>query len=345
MFSVCICGGSGYAGLELLRLLSKHPDVKITSVTSEKSSGKKIEEIFPSFKGILDLTYEPLVKEDILKKADIFFLSLPHGTSQEIVDFLYRKGKIVIDLSADYRIHDSNIYQEWYGIPHGYPETLKESIYGLPEIYRERIKNSRLIANPGCYPTGALIPLYVLLKKRIINPDGIVIDSKSGVSGAGRKSDVIYSFCEINESFRPYGIARHRHTPEMEEVLTEISGRWVKVDFTPHLLPVQRGILTTIYAKLNTDLDTDELLNIFKKEYANEPFIRIYDKELPDIKFVRGTNFCDISCVVNKRTGTVIIVSAIDNLVKGAAGQAVQNMNIVLRLDETRGILSPSLFP
>ncbi|MCX7792838.1 MAG: N-acetyl-gamma-glutamyl-phosphate reductase [Thermodesulfovibrionales bacterium] len=344
MFSVAICGGSGYTGVELLRLLLQHPDVEIKVLTSEKSAGKKIYEVFPHLKGISDLTLEPLEKESIKDRADIFFLALPHGTSQEVADYLIKNGKKVIDLSADYRLKDPNIYEQWYKTPHRFVDTLSQAVYGLPELYREKIKKASLIANPGCYPTGAILALYPALKAGIIDESTIIIDAKSGVSGAGRKAELNYSFSEVNESFRAYGITNHRHTPEIEQIINEISGRSVRINFTPHLLPLDRGILTTAYVKLKKDISEDDILHLYREAYKMELFIRITD-HLPDIKYVRGINFCDIKPVVNKRTGTLIVVSAIDNLVKGAAGQAIQNMNIILGIEETKGLRGISLFP
>lgn len=344
MFSIAICGGSGYTGVELLRLLLAHPDVEIKALTSEKSAGKKISEIFPHLKGISDIVLEPLEKETLKEKAEIFFLALPHGSSQEVADYFIKKGKKVIDLSADYRLKDPKVYEEWYKTPHRFIDTLSMAVYGLPELYREKIKTASLIANPGCYPTGALLALYPAVKEGLLDEDSIVIDSKSGISGAGRKADLAYSFCETNESFKAYGVTTHRHTPEMEQILTDISGKPVRINFTPHLLPLDRGILTTVYGRLRKDISKDEMLSLYREIYEKEPFIRITDS-LPDLKHVRGTNFCDIRPVVNKRTGTLVILSAIDNLVKGAAGQAIQNMNIMLGLDETKGLKGVSLFP
>lgn len=344
MFSIAICGGSGYTGVELLRLLLAHPDVEIKALTSEKSAGKKISEIFPHLKGISDIVLEPLEKETLKEKAEIFFLALPHGSSQEVADYFIKKGKKVIDLSADYRLKDPKVYEEWYKTPHRFIDTLSMAVYGLPELYRKKIKTASLIANPGCYPTGALLALYPAVKEGLLDEDSIVIDSKSGISGAGRKADIAYSFCETNESFKAYGVTTHRHTPEMEQILTDISGKPVRINFIPHLLPLDRGILTTVYGRLRKDISQDEMLSLYREIYEKEPFIRITDS-LPDLKHVRGTNFCDIRPVVNKRTGMLVILSAIDNLVKGAAGQAIQNMNIMLGLDETKGLKGVSLFP
>jgi N-acetyl-gamma-glutamyl-phosphate reductase len=339
MLKVAICGGSGYAGSELLRLLSLHRGVRITAVTSERSSGRKVVELFPHLMGSLDLEFETLSPEILLKKADFFFMALPHAASQEAVNFFYSGKKHVVDLSADFRLKDPGVYEEWYGTRHEYPSVLKKAVYGLPEVYRRNIKKTRLVANPGCYPTGALLGLYPVLKKGLIEADSIVIDSKSGTSGAGRKAAIPYSFCEVNESFRAYGIATHRHTPEIEQELSIIHGTQMTINFTPHLLPVTRGILTTIYCRLKGDSATGQLLERYRDIYRKEPFVRVYDEgNLPDVRNVRGTNFCDIGMRVNQRTGTLVVVTAIDNLLKGASGQAIQNMNIMMGFKETEGL-------
>jgi N-acetyl-gamma-glutamyl-phosphate reductase len=339
VIKVGICGGSGYTGSELLRILSLHPSVQITVITSERSAGISVEEYFPHLKGATDLVFERLNPSLIARKADLFFLALPHGASQESVAAFFNEGKKVVDLSADYRLKDHNVYSEWYGTEHRFRAVLKRAVYGLPEINRRRIKRARLVANPGCYPTGALLGLYPLIRKGVVDLSNIVIDSKSGTSGAGRKADTALSFCEVNESFRAYGIAVHRHTPEIEQGIQSVTGESVTVNFTPHLLPVNRGILTTIYGKLRKDLKTSELISLFRRTYAKEPFIRVYEEgRYPDVKNVRGTNFCDIGVCVNRRTSTVVVVTAIDNLMKGASSQAVQNMNLMLGLDETEGL-------
>lgn len=346
MKKVAICGGSGYTGVELLRILSRHPNIEITAVTSEKSAGKRVSEVFPHFHKFNNLVFEPLNKEKLLKKADIFFLALPHGASQETVNFFYNNNKKVIDLSADYRLADAKDYEEWYGLPHNYEQTLKKAVYGLPEIYRNKIKKAKLIANPGCYPTGAILGLLPAVKKKLINILSIVIDSKSGTSGAGRKADLSFSYCEVNEDFKAYSIGSHRHTPEIEQELSFLAGKKITVNFTPHLLPVDRGILSTIYAKLVSKADTESLLDLYGKIYKDEPFIRVLGNgTFPKLKNVRGTNFCEIGLKVNIRTNTLIVVTAIDNLMKGASGQAVHNMNIMMGFSETTGLDNIALFP
>lgn len=346
MLKVFICGGSGYTGGELLRILAGHKYVQVVGVTSEKSAGRAVKELFPAFFIYKDLKFEPLQIENIKNRADIYFLALPHGKSQEIVFQLLQNNKKVIDLSADFRLKDASLYEEWYKTKHLFPEILKEAVYGLPEIYREKIKSARLIANPGCYPTSIILPLYPFLKEDLIDPETIIADSKSGVSGAGRKAEITLSYCEVNEDFRAYNLAKHRHTPEIEQELGNILEKSLKVDFTTHLLPLNRGILSTIYAKLKKIIKTQEAVEILEKFYENEPFIRILPEGyFPSIKDIKGTNYCEIGVQVNQRTSRLILISTIDNLVKGASGQAVQNMNIMSGFDETEGLQSIALFP
>jgi len=346
MIKVAICGGSGYTGAELLRILSGHPEVRITAVTSEKSAGKKVIDLFSHLHNYSYLIYEPLDKEKILNKADVFFMALPHAASQEAVDYFFKKGKKVIDLSADYRLSDTAIYEEWYKTAHNYADTLKNAVYGLPELHREKIKQSSLIANPGCYPTSAILGLYPAIKEGIIDIESIVVDSKSGTSGAGRKADIGFSYCEVNEGFKAYGIAVHRHTPEIEQELSAVAGKEITINFTPHLVPMDRGIISTMYGKMLKKIDTADILNVYKKYYDTEPFINVLDEGVyPNAKNVRGSNYCDLGIKVSKRTNTLIVVSAIDNLVKGASGQAVQNMNIVMGFKETTALKSQALFP
>jgi N-acetyl-gamma-glutamyl-phosphate reductase len=282
----------------------------------------------------------------LLSKADIFFLALPHAESQEAVEFFFSKGKKVIDLSADFRLSDASVYEEWYKTPHHFPNTLKKAVYGLPELYRKAIRKTRLIANPGCYPTSAILALYPAIRDGLIDLDTIVVDSKSGTSGAGRKADVSISFCEVNEGFKAYGIGTHRHTPEIEQELSHIAGKPVMIDFTPHLVPMDRGIVTTAYAQLKKKLSTGNVLNYYNRRYAKEPFVTVLEEGLyPNAKHVRGSNYCLIGIKVNERTNTLVMVSTIDNLVKGASGQAVQNMNIMLGLEETVALEGMAICP
>jgi len=346
MHKVAICGGSGYTGIELLRILARHRHVRITAITSEKSAGKKLTDVFPHLRGYGDLAYEPLNKEKLLGRADIFFLALPHGASQEAVNFFFRNGKKVVDLSADYRLRDPDTYEQWYGLPHEFKPALRKAVYGLPELYRKKIKRASLVANPGCYPTSAILGLMPAMRNRLIDVSAIVIDSKSGTSGAGRKADLAVSYCEVNEGFKAYGIGTHRHTPEIEQELSLLAGRPLTVNFAPHLLPVDRGILTTVYAPLAGKVSPETVWKLFHDTYRNEKFVRVMEKgTFPNVKNVRGTNYCDIGIKLVERTDTLIIVSAIDNLVKGASGQAVQNMNIMMGFNETEALEDTALFP
>jgi N-acetyl-gamma-glutamyl-phosphate reductase len=346
MHKVAICGGSGYTGIELLRILARHRHVRITAITSEKSAGKKLTDVFPHLRGYGDLAYEPLNKEKLLGRADIFFLALPHGASQEAVNFFFRNGKKVVDLSADYRLRDPDTYEQWYGLPHEFKPALRKAVYGLPELYRKKIKRASLVANPGCYPTSAILGLMPAIRNRLIDVSAIVIDSKSGTSGAGRKADLAVSYCEVNEGFKAYGIGTHRHTPEIEQELSLLAGRPLTVNFAPHLLPVDRGILTTVYAPLAGKVSPETVWKLFHDAYRNEKFVRVMEKgTFPNVKNVRGTNYCDIGIKLVERTDTLIIVSAIDNLVKGASGQAVQNMNIMMGFNETEALEDTALFP
>ncbi|MCL0037554.1 N-acetyl-gamma-glutamyl-phosphate reductase [Thermodesulfovibrionales bacterium] len=346
MLRVAICGASGYVGVELLRILSYHPQVKVTVITSERSAEKRVVDLFPHLRKYAHLNYETLHKEIIIQKADLFFMALPHTVSQEAVDFFFKNGKKVVDLSADYRIADHSIYEEWYEAPHNYRETLKKAVYGLPEIHRGRIKKADLVANPGCYPTGAILGLYPAIKEGIIDVEGIIVDSKSGTSGAGRRAEVALSYCEVNEGFKAYGIAVHRHAPEIEQEITRIAKKEVKVNFTPHLVPMDRGIISTIYGKISKEIDTRDVIAIYKDSYKKEPFVNVLEENnFPNAKGIRGSNYCAIGLCVNKRTDTLIMVSAIDNLVKGASGQAVQNMNVMMGFKETTGLEQIALFP
>jgi N-acetyl-gamma-glutamyl-phosphate reductase len=346
MLRVFICGGSGYTGGELIRILSNHPGAVITGVTSERSAGKTAGNLFPHLRSYSHLVYEHLNPPENMKKADLFFMALPHGESQRAVDFFFQHGKKVIDLSADYRLRDPATYKKWYNVPHTFQGALRKAVYGLPELYRKKIKKAALIANPGCYPTGAILGLIPALRNALIDSSSIIVDAKSGTSGAGRKADVSVSYCEVNEGFRAYAIGTHRHTPEIEQELSLLAGREITVTFTPHLLPADRGILTTIYAPLLKKTGVGEILKKYNDAYKKEPFVRVLDYGLyPSIKHVRGTNFCDIGLKVNERTNTLIIVTAIDNLVKGASGQAVHNMNIMMGFDEKTALDAVALFP
>jgi len=346
MLRVAICGGSGYTGAELLRILMGHSEIEITAVTSERSAGMSPADLFPQLHSFAHLKYEPLDKDKLSGKADVFFMALPHGASQEAVAYFHKKGKKVIDLSADYRLTDPAVYEEWYKTEHTEREALNQAVYGLPELYRERIKNTTLVANPGCYPTSAILGLAPLLRKGLVSPEGIKVDSKSGTTGAGRKADVSLSFCEVNEGFKAYGLCVHRHTPEIEQELSAAAGGGIAIDFTPHLLPIDRGILSTMYARHTGKGGLKEIHDALKGAYAKEPFVQVLDiGAYPNVIHVRGSNECHIGCALNERTGTVIVVSAIDNLVKGASGQAVQNMNLMCGFSETEALKGAAICP
>lgn len=338
MLNVAIVGATGYTGAELARILLIHPEAKITALTSESSAGKRYSQIFPGFAGKLDFELEKLNPETIATKADLVFLCLPHHEAMETAKALRQKGKAVIDLSADLRLGKAEVYEQWYG-PHTAQELLKEAVYGLPELHREKIKASKLIANPGCYPTSCILGLAPLIKHKVIDLRTIHCDSKSGVSGAGRKAELGFMFCEVNSGFKAYKVGNHRHTPEIEQELSGLAGAEVKVSFTPHLLPIDRGILSTLYAQATAQLDSAKLHKMFADFYAKEPFVRVRNAgEFPDIKDVRFSNYCDLGVHYDERTGRVIVISVIDNLVKGASGQAVQNMNLMFGFPETQGL-------
>jgi N-acetyl-gamma-glutamyl-phosphate reductase len=345
MKNVAIIGASGFTGLELMRILATHDSVELVAVTSRKHAGKNVTELFPEFKGF----YDELVFTDTSEcagiDAELFFSALPHGASMEIVPKLLEKGAKVVDLSADFRLKDASVYEEWYK-KHEAPIFLNDAVYGIPEFNREEIKSANLVANPGCYPTSVLLALAPLLQgDAIIEAENIIIDSKSGVSGAGAEPSKETSFVQVSEGFRAYKLFSHRHTPEIEQGLSALAGASVEVTFTPHLLPVSRGILSTIYASLEEKSTTLELLEKLSDFYKDESFVRVLPEgDIPDISRVRGSNLCDIGLQADPDTGRVIIVSAIDNLMKGASGQAVQNMNIMLGIKEETGLLSPPLF-
>lgn len=346
MLKVAIVGASGYTGLELIRILHCHPEVALTCLTSEQSAGKRISEVFPTLKNRCDLLLENLEPVRVAEKADVIFTALPHKAAMEVVPTFLKLGKKVIDLSADYRLSDPAVYGEWYE-PHINPANLKKAVYGLPEINRSKIKRAKLIANPGCYPTSIILGLAPLLQAGMVDLDGIIADSASGVTGAGRSAKVDSLYCEVNEGFRAYGVGGvHRHTPEIEQELSLLAGKTVLLTFTPHLLPMDRGILSTIYSVPKKVITTEKLLKLYNKFYAGEPFVRVLSRgSLPSTAFVRGSNFCDIAPLVDERTGRIIVISAIDNLVKGASGQAVQNMNLVCGFSETMGLEGLALFP
>ena len=340
MIRVAIAGATGYAGAELVRILSAHPEVELTMLTSRQFAGMRFDEVYPAFGGQVDLVCEAYSADRVCDRADVVFMALPHQLPMSFVPEIIECGKKVIDLSADFRFNEAAIYESVYQ-PHTAKELLESSVYGLSEIYAGLIEKARLIGNPGCYPTSVLLPLIPLLKKDLLDPSTLVADSKSGVSGAGRTLSLASHYCEVNESFKPYKVADHRHNPEMDAVLSREAQKDISITFVPHLVPMTRGMLTTIYATPTADLTAKDVSDCYAAAYSQRPFIRLCSNDrLPDTLNVRGTNYCDIGFKVDERNNRLILVSAIDNLVKGAAGQAVQNMNIMMGFDETDGLHS-----
>jgi len=345
MLNVAIIGATGYTGLELARLLLGHPHAKITALTSESKAGLSFSHVFPAFKNKLDLKLEHLDPEVISKKAQLVFLCLPHQEAMDAAKAFLNKGCRVIDLSADFRLSAAEVYEAWYG-PHRAHELLKEAVYGLPELHREKIKKARLIANPGCYPTSCILGLAPLLKEKWVDLKTIHCDSKSGVSGAGRKADQAILFSEVHEGVKAYKVGNHRHTPEIEQEISALAGEKIIVSFTPHLIPMDRGILSTLYAQSKKKTDLKTLHQLYENFYRDEPFVRICPEgKFPDTRDVRYTNYCDIGVHNDDRTGRIVIVSVIDNLTKGASGQAIQNMNLMMGFKETDGLENTAPLP
>jgi N-acetyl-gamma-glutamyl-phosphate reductase len=348
---VAVIGASGYSGEVLVQLLLNHPHAELVAVTSRQNAGQTLAQVFPKFAShskSKTLRFTDPNAEVLAKQADVVFLALPHGVAAEYAVPLLNAGCTVIDLSADFRLKSEDVYKEFYAHDHPAPDLLQKSVYGLPEIHREAIKKSTLIASPGCYPTSVLLPLIPLLKAGLIQPAGIIADSLSGVSGAGRKAELDYLFCECNESVRPYGVPKHRHLSEIEEQLSLAAATKVVIQFTPHLIPVNRGILSTLYVTPTEHFQdaagaaklAEKISATYQSHYGNEPFVRLLEgKALPDTKNVTGTNVCEIAWRLDARTGRLIVMSAEDNLVKGASGQAVQSMNIVCDWPETAGLV------
>ena len=345
MVKIGIAGASGYTGLELIRLLVGHPGVELTVLTSETFQGQNIAEVFPSLNGIVDLELRPL-DNNIAKDCQVLFLALPHTMAMsKLPDYLQSDCKI-IDLSADYRLKDPKAYTDWYSVTHTNPELLEKAVYGLPELHRQAIQSAQLVANPGCYPTSVVLALAPLLKTDWVDLGSIISDSKSGVSGAGRKPSLTSHFAEVNEGISPYGLADHRHTPEMEQELSALAGKSVHLTFSPHLVPMTRGMLSTVYINLNQAITDEKLVEHYRSFYKGENFIRVLNPgKFASSHHVLSSNFCDIGLKVDSRNQRLIITSALDNLIKGASGQAVQNMNIMLGLDEKTGLMAPAIFP
>ena len=345
---VGIVGALGYAGGELVRLLCVHPNVRLAYLSSEMEKSVRMSDVLPNLLGFLDAECVPYDPQAAIEASDVFFIAQDAGWAATNTRPFLEAGVKVIDFGADFRLKPAAVYEKWYGLPHESPDLLEKAVYGLPELYRAQIKEADLIANPGCYPTSAILALAPLLKERLVEPDTIIVDSKTGVSGAGRMSHKLdFHFPELNQSVKAYNVGIHRHTPEIEQELGLLAGRPTTISFTPHLIPITRGLLTTAYADLiSKDWTSEELTTMFREFYRSEPFVSILNAETyPATKDTCGSNACYIGLKVDPRTGRVVVISALDNLVKGAAGQAVQNMNIVFSLDERAGLNGPGVFP
>lgn len=338
MVKVAVLGATGYAGADLVRLLYHHPDVELTLLTSESFAGERFSQVHPQFKGLVDERLHSLQAEAVPEEVAVVFCALPHGRSAPVIPELLQRKLKVVDLSADFRLHQPLLYQQWYGWAHPAPGLLASSVYGLPEIYAADIKQARLVANPGCFPTGAILALAPLASERLVDWDSVIIDAKSGVSGAGRTPRPGFHFPDCTENFKAYRVGNHQHTPEIEQELARLAGEEaVRVTFTPHLVPMIRGILSTVYVSL-PDRSLEELYALYEDFYRDSVFVRARREILPETRLVRGSNYCDLALRVDQRAGRLIIISCIDNLVKGASGQAVQNMNLMLGYPQEKGL-------
>jgi N-acetyl-gamma-glutamyl-phosphate reductase len=346
---VAVAGASGYMGAELLRLLSVHPKVQLTAVTSERLAGERLDKVYPHFRGLTSLVFQEVDAERLAAEADLVFLALPHMESQRAVPILRRHGRKVIDLSADYRLRDASLYATWYKAAHIDAAGLAEAVYGLPELHRKAIAQASLVASPGCYPMGAILATAPLLKSGLGAREGIVIDGKSGVTGAGaqgRKVDPMYLYTEANENVQAYGIGTHRHTPEMEQELSALAGAPVVVGFTPHLVPLNRGLFTTASVPLARAATTADLVALYEEFYGGEPFVRVLPEgERPTTRHIVGSNFCDVTVVVDGRTRRAVCVSALDNLGKGGSANGIQSLNVMMGWDERSGLEAPPVYP
>lgn len=346
MLNLGIIGATGYVGAEIVRLLALRDDINITTVVSNSFAGQPFSTVYPSLRGIYDNICDELDIDNISEKADFFITALPHGVSASIIPSLLKRGKRVIDNSGDFRFRDVKVYEEWYKITHQAPDLINEAVYGLPELYRKEIKTASLVADPGCYPTCTVIGIVPALKNETVSHEDIIITAVSGVSGAGRKTDLPYSFCETDNNFKAYGIANHRHTPEIEQELSVLCKKPVQVSFTPHLAPMKRGMLATSYLNMiNNKLSAVDIHSLYEEHYRNEPFVRILPLgQFPETKHVVGSNYIDIGISVDSRLNKLIVISALDNLGKGSASQAIQLLNIMTGIDETKGLLSAGLY-
>ncbi|MBW1980578.1 MAG: N-acetyl-gamma-glutamyl-phosphate reductase [Deltaproteobacteria bacterium] len=335
---VAVVGSTGYTGFELVSLLQQHPQVQLVALTSQSYAGKPIATVFPALQGVCSLVCEPLDVETLAQKADFVFVALPHKKAMEVVAPLVSAGKRVVDLSADFRFRRASTYEQWYQ-EHTARELLAEAVYGLPELHGKTIRTARIVGNPGCYPTGVILAAAPLVAHGFIALDSIIADCKSGVSGAGRAATLTTHYCEANEGFKAYKVGEHRHTPEIEQELSAVAGEELRVVFTPHLVPMSRGILSTVYGRLTAEVTEAEVRQAFEQAYGRARFVRIMEGgQLPATLQVRGTNFCDIGWRLDRRTGRIIVISAIDNLTRGASGQAVCNMNLMCGFPEDSGL-------
>ncbi len=338
MVRVAIAGASGYTGFELIRIMGQHPEVALTTITSRAQMGQRLDDFYPAFRGHFELVFQEPDPEILTRNADLVFTALPHQAAMDMVPALLDRGVKVIDLSADYRFRDPAVYEAWYQ-PHKTPELLTEAVYGLPELYRDAISRARLVGNPGCYPTSIILAAAPLLHYGLVRPETVIADSKSGVSGAGRGASLAVHFCEVNEGFKAYKVCEHRHTPEIEQELGRLAGRPVTINFTPHLVPMSRGILSTVYASIESGVSPERIDEAFRAFYTEAPFVRLCRRgEFPSTLQVRGSNHCDLGWRVDPRTQRVVVVSVIDNLTRGASGQAVCNLNLMCGLPETTGL-------
>ena len=339
MIRVSVLGATGYAGIELVRILSTHPEVSLSRLCSSSFAGQPLSSVYKNFKKIIDEPLSELDVDDVANNSDLVFTALPHGVSKTVIPALYEKGVKIIDLSGDFRYDDPEVYAKWYGEEHPNPELMKKAVYGLCELYRDDVKKTDIVANPGCYTTCSILGSAPLFANKLIRPSSIIIDAKSGVTGAGRSTSVDNSFCECTENMKGYKVIGHRHTSEIEQELSKLCGEEVIASFTPHLIPLKRGILATIYCDLIKDISQAELIELYKNYYKDEYFVRVYEgNELPETNHVAGSNFVDIAVRKDERTNRVLVISCLDNIVKGAAGQAVQNMNLMFGLDEKCGL-------
>lgn len=343
MIKAGIVGGTGYTGVELLRLLVAHKDVELSVITSRSEAGHAVSSLYPNLRGHVDIEFSDPELES-LSKCDVVFFATPNGTAMKMAPQLLEAGAKVIDLAADFRLKDTALWKQWYGMDHACPDVLAEAVYGMPELNREAIKKARIIANPGCYPTAVSLGYIPLIENQLIDDAHLIADAKSGVSGAGRGASVASLLCEATESVKPYGVDGHRHLPEIRQVLGDVAGHEVGLTFVPHLMPMIRGIEASLYGVLKTDVD--DLHHIYTERYKNEPFVDVLPLgSMPETRSVKGSNMCRISVFRPQGGDTVVVSSVIDNLVKGAAGQAVHNMNLMFGLDETSGISQVALLP